>query len=295
MSKKLTKLSRRKADNKTVKQLNNSDEDFQSIVTGEKPSILEKPQSTQLSIHSEDKSLTPLDCSEVPQVNAFPPCPFCGKLFNKAQELTRISHLKSCGNQLGVNTNQLLEIKRLEERQAEEWKALNLPKTTNVTKNSTTNTSKTLKAKRAQFQATNDPHLEMALAISASLAHDAQVEHEVTTEPNKSKCWLPQAPPSKPINSRNAKSKAKTALQVRTDEDRTKQIAEAVVTILSACPENDLEGDDYEKLPSALLSKCIDCDWWSASSAQAPRVPLILDFIKPYIEKGNLLVKQLEF
>ena len=77
-------------------------------------------------------------------------------------------------HQIGVETNQLLEIRKLEDRQAEEWKALNLPKINNVSKNSTTKSSNTsLKVKRAEFQSSNDPNLEIALALSASMASNA--------------------------------------------------------------------------------------------------------------------------
>ena len=124
MSKRFTKLSRPKAKNS---QLNNSDEDFQSVLSEEKPNV-------EISEISE---IAPPPEIEIP----IPPCPFCGKSFQSG--ITRSSHLKSCGNHLGVDTNQLLEIKKLEEKQAEEWKALNLPKTNNVTvKNTTKNSTK---------------------------------------------------------------------------------------------------------------------------------------------------------
>ena len=158
MSKKLTKLSRSrpKTDSKpqsSKSNLNNSDEDFQSVI--EKPSktqisisdsscisIFEKPQSTQIDIEVdeiEESTILPSN-----KTSFLPPCPFCGKTFNK--DSTRISHLKSCGTQLGVNTNQLIEIKKLEQRQAEEWKALNLPKTVQTIKNASKSNNSTARA-----------------------------------------------------------------------------------------------------------------------------------------------------
>ena len=110
--------------------------------------------------------------------------------------------LKACATQLGIDTNQLLEIRKLEDRQAEEWKALNLPKISNVSKNSTTRSNNaSLKLKRAEFQATNDPNLEIALALSASMAAGTTVDdsnslksekvEEINDESGK-QCWLPQ-------------------------------------------------------------------------------------------------------
>ena len=103
---------------------------------------------------------------------------------------------------MGIDTNQLLEIRKLEDRQADEWKALNLPKINNVSKNSTTRSNNaSLKLKRAEFQATNDPNLEIALALSASMAAGTTVDdsnglksekvEEINDESGK-QCWLPQ-------------------------------------------------------------------------------------------------------
>ena len=102
---------------------------------------------------------------------------------------------------MGIDTNQLLEIRKLEDRQAEEWKALNLPKINNVSKNSTTRSNNaSLKLKRAEFQATNDPNLEIALALSASMAGTtvddsnalkSEKVEEINDESGK-QCWLPQ-------------------------------------------------------------------------------------------------------
>ena len=99
-----------------------------------------------------------------------------------------------------MDTNQLLEIRKLEDRQAEEWKALNLPKINNVSKNSTTRSSNTsVKVKRAEFQSTNDPNLEIALALSASMASTAGEAIETKSEKVEEfknetvqQCWLPQ-------------------------------------------------------------------------------------------------------
>jgi len=201
MSKKLTKLSRaRPKIDSTNKQLNNSDEDFQSVIV--KPSTTQKISQTHDESSAPKNKIVESNNSTVFETSApLQPCPFCSKKFNNVQELTRLSHLKACATQLGIDTNQLLEIRKLEDRQAEEWKALNLPKISNVSKNSTTRSNNaSLKLKRAEFQATNDPNLEIALALSASMAGTtvddsnalkSEKVEEINDESGK-QCWLPQ-------------------------------------------------------------------------------------------------------
>ena len=199
MSKKPTKLSRaRPKKDSNSKALNDSDEDFQSVIV--KPTNTQKNSQKCQSIVKND--VIQNDTTAVETLITLPPCPFCQKKFSSNQELTRITHLKACATPLGVDTNQLLEIKKLEERQADEWKALNLPKVTNTSKNVTTKSSNvSLKVKRAQFQSSNDPNLEIALALSASMTatavapveNSSKIEkvEEVKTEPGN-QCWLPQ-------------------------------------------------------------------------------------------------------
>ena len=94
MSKKLTKLSRaRPKIDSTNKQLNNSDEDFQSVIV--------KPSTTQKISQNQDDSSAPKDelaennkSTIVETAAQLQPCPFCSKKFNNVQELTRLSHLK---------------------------------------------------------------------------------------------------------------------------------------------------------------------------------------------------------
>ena len=159
----------------------------------------------------------------------------------------------------------MLEVRKLEEKQAEQWKALNLPRTTNVSKNRTNNSSRTKTSIiKAQFQMTGDPQLDMALALSASMASEGETK---TKSPPK-KCWLPQPPPG-PIK----KSKAKTALQVRNDQDRTKQIEESVMHILSTDPNVEFRTDEFTEfmLKSDSL-KCLqssDNNLWKAARTLA--------------------------
>merc|ERR1711976_1000897 len=68
----------------------------------------------------------------------------------------------------------------------------------------------------------NDPQLEIALALSASLA----------PAPPGFKCWLPQPP--RGVKVKPFKSKAKTALQVRQEDQRKQQMLEIVSSILES-------------------------------------------------------------
>ena len=146
MSKKLTKISMRdsrqglQAKTTTPSQiLNNSDEDFVPV-TGDKPYSISKINETappkDICTASELKS-----ASSSSATMTLPSCPFCQKTFVSGQKLSRASHLKSCGNQLGLDTNQLLQIRKLEDKQAQEWKDLNLPKITNGNTTTITNRS----------------------------------------------------------------------------------------------------------------------------------------------------------
>ena len=95
MSKKLTKLSRaRPKIDSTNKQLNNSDEDFQSVIV--KPSTTQKiSQTLDDSSVPKNKILEESNNSTIVETSApLQPCPFCSKKFNNVQELTRLSHLK---------------------------------------------------------------------------------------------------------------------------------------------------------------------------------------------------------
>ena len=99
-----------------VNNLNDSDDDFKSV-------IVTKVQPAKLKTQDHNDQSNP-------------PCPFCSKSF-AAGSNNRASHLKACASQLGVDTRQLLEIKKLEQRQADEWKALNLPSKTAAANNIT--------------------------------------------------------------------------------------------------------------------------------------------------------------
>lgn len=270
MSKRLTKLARAKSSKTVVdvkSTLNCSDEDFKSVVKENKPQNKE-PEEPVLSTNIVNTDVAQCVSQK---------CHFCGKLFKEGQELTRLSHLKSCGNNLGIGTEELLKIRQLEERQAEEWKALNLPKATNVSRNKTSILRTTRLRNDLSF---GDPNLEMALALSASMAGQEDVKTEETTQ-----CWLPQPPPEK-ISKKPFKSKAKTTLEVRTDDERSKQITEAVTQILSSSGVPIISGISKFSVKSGVVSKmlldlqCSSCLWKAAALEKA--MVFYLDFFQPF-------------
>ncbi len=59
--------------------------------------------------------------------DAVRPCPLCAKSFPAGHQARRGNHLRQCGRAKGMNTEQLLKIIRLEEKQARERKELGLP------------------------------------------------------------------------------------------------------------------------------------------------------------------------
>ena len=78
----------------------------------------------------DDKSLDNDPAVLVDQSAPLPDCPLCGKSFSGTTAramTTRNSHLKACGLKRGLDTEKLLKIRQLEEKQAEERVALGLP------------------------------------------------------------------------------------------------------------------------------------------------------------------------
>jgi hypothetical protein len=338
MSKRLTKLSsraRRPVPQKTLisssPRLNNSDEDFQSVIkTKSEHSVLKNSQCS--STHQKEDSEISLKsdaCDEIIRKSAsksdfLQPCPFCGKTFNEGQDLSRVSHFKICGNQLGVGVTDLLKIKKLQERQAEEWKALNLPKASaNVSKHVTINRSTT--NNRSKLTRNNVPQLdanfELALAMSASLAEaekffsknseeqSSKKKLEVVEAPEEaSKSWWQHHPPTIAAkNCKRFKSKAKTTLQVRTENDRSQQISEQVASILYSEADvtnrpPDLFGlknyNFFDKLQSKLLItlQCQECRLWNgaALTAGGGNFPFFIENFCQYLTRAKKVTKKSE-
>ena len=91
-----------------------SAEDFEEAP----PSAKSLRQETQVK---EEDAAAPRD------ENALPPCPLCGKTFKKGQAAQRGNHLRGCGSKRGMTTETLLQVLRLEERQAREREEMGLP------------------------------------------------------------------------------------------------------------------------------------------------------------------------
>ena len=164
MSKRLSKLSRTSKSNSSKKtlaanvDLNTSADEFKH--TSLKSFDIKANENDVNSQNSKASSITSIlsepsvssTSSIASNSNILPPCPFCGKSFKINQDQTRTSHLKSCGLSSGITVNQLLEVKNLEERQAAEWRALNLPKASNTSKSRTTISNSSSRAKTSQIK-----------------------------------------------------------------------------------------------------------------------------------------------
>lgn len=212
-----------------------------------------------------------------------PDCPMCGKVFKaQSQNGARSAHVKSCGIKLGLDAEKLLQLRRLEEKQAQERRALGLPV---VSSGSRSNHSESGAARRGAKASTSssvvtstssinvpsDPHLEMALALSASLAHqemskceeeERQLQMLGVSDHNLHKV---EPPPqvlisdpspnlviasSRPTGKAHKKiNKAKTCLEVRLPEDRLKQISEQIAMILAG-----ESSEEYEPGPGTLFA-----------------------------------------
>jgi len=139
-----SKLARRKKTKETIKATlirrhNESSDDFEPSP----PKLKRRPRATKENIAQpqqelkdveSEKSSAGRECREAPVPvvavqNGSPmaPCPLCGRTFGGGQAAQRGNHLRGCGAKRGLSTEQLLEINRLETRQAKERKALGLP------------------------------------------------------------------------------------------------------------------------------------------------------------------------
>ena len=129
MSEKVNKLSRKR----TLRRgLNRSSDDF-----ADEPPLRAKrskenfpPQPQPSASSTRSTSETQAQCTIVEGQEGLPDCPICGKGFkgvSQRMKASRTSHLKSCGTKSGFDAEKLLQIRRLEEKQAEERIALGLP------------------------------------------------------------------------------------------------------------------------------------------------------------------------
>ena len=113
---------------------NESAEDFVEVEPKRKPRSKQKGADSAAAKNKKQQpkegtaaAAPPIEASAVSIDEGLQPCPLCGKQFSRTQQQQRTSHLKSCGASKGLTAGQLVKVRQLEERQAEERKALGLP------------------------------------------------------------------------------------------------------------------------------------------------------------------------
>ncbi len=132
--------SEKKAD--AVKSVLDSSDDFEEVLPrrrkgGERELVREKSATSVPMGHKpkcagkrceSDNTSTRRPVKEANSSSSLlHPCPMCGKTFQANQEAQRGNHMRQCGQLRGMTTEQLLKIKKLEEKQARERKDLGLP------------------------------------------------------------------------------------------------------------------------------------------------------------------------
>lgn len=122
----------------------NSSDDFENerVTRRGRPNakLARKPQSKRKEVPSQEAARAKEEVQEPlttspkeppknfhPQPQVLRPCPMCGKNFQADQEAQRGNHLRQCGQHRGMTTEQLLQVRQLEEKQAKERAALGLP------------------------------------------------------------------------------------------------------------------------------------------------------------------------
>ena len=118
----MSKLSRKRTRGGTLQssKFDDSADDFESLTAQPPP-----PPPAKATRTNELKEKTPND--DVCDENALPPCPLCAKTFKPGQAAQRGNHLRGCGSKRGMTTEELLQVLRMEERQARERVAMGLP------------------------------------------------------------------------------------------------------------------------------------------------------------------------
>ncbi|TRY63694.1 hypothetical protein TCAL_00397 [Tigriopus californicus] len=247
------KLSRKRV---RVPELNASAEEFlETNPPTQKRVSVEKGENLDVGVPLDEKV-------SVSGRTGLPDCPLCGKAFkSQKQHGPRSAHIKSCGIKLGLDAEKLLQLRRLEERQAQERQALGLPVVSAGprTNHSESGVRRAIKASThpsvSSMNIPSDPHLEMALALSASLAHEEMSkcdeeerqlqllgvsDHKLQKmEPPPQVLISAPCPNILPAPSRlgskahKKPKKAKSCLEVRLPEDRLQQISEQIAMILA--------------------------------------------------------------
>ncbi|XP_034946991.1 MATH and LRR domain-containing protein PFE0570w [Chelonus insularis] len=263
-----------------------------------------KPDSNQMSIES----------SFFKPPTAFV-CPLCLKSFNESSQ--QIAHSKNCAVKNRISTRQLIAATELHERQAEERKAIGLPAAPIQQQQLA---KKTPKFKR--MSTSNDPDVELAIALSKSLSEAQEIEDleeavvlaaesdekilEMSSSQRKSTLVNFGFITNKPIVlDSNEKPKKKkigpTILQTRTEEARSRllaeRIAEAIVDNVISTQEPitpDSMNNKYKQInfKSMVLKEIYrsDCKLWNGSAGEESiefyYIKNLCQFIRP-VENFN--------
>ncbi|KAH0534437.1 hypothetical protein KQX54_003879 [Cotesia glomerata] len=223
--------------------------DFKSPKLGPKPTVklLDKPinktrskkPNRKLNTNKKDSNQMSIESSFFKPTTSFP-CPLCLKTFSDST--SQIAHSKTCASKNKVSTRKLLEAVALQERQAEERRAIGLPAQpfAQPRRKST--------FRRSDFRS-EDPNVQLALALSESLKEAQDLEEldaaiALTGEEillsssqrqntlknfgfltNKQTVEVIERPKKKKLNSQ-------TVLQTRTQETRQRLLAERIAEVI---------------------------------------------------------------
>lgn len=212
------------------------------------------------------------------------PCPLCLKTFSDSA--SQIAHSKTCASKNKVSTRKLLEAVALQERQAEERRAIGLPAQpfAQPRRKST--------FRRSDFRS-EDPNVQLALALSESLQEAQNLEEldaaialageEILLSSSQRQNTLKNFgfltnKPAVEVTERPKKKKfnSQTVLQTRTQETRQRLLAERIAEVIvdnsdATCVAVDLQDDLGEiKLVSKALKEILEPGrkLWKGSSVK---------------------------
>ena len=258
----MSKLKRQRKRKDPLPNLNDSD-DFVSTASSTRSSRSLSQPGAPSSTPASDSAVEAVSVTtsdpQRPSASVSFPCPLCRKpvsdeaghlkvrynlQFTTAQ--SSFLYFKVCGARLGLTTQQMVEVRRLEERHREDRRRLGLPDilpppATGVKQRSAGGRRRA--ADREEVGA--DPDLELALALSISASagrvvkddEPAEVADDKEPVKREGKMWLPQAPPPQSLTTVGRKrGKLKkgviTVLQSRTEEERQRLLGERVAKVL---------------------------------------------------------------
>ncbi|XP_074115878.1 uncharacterized protein LOC141538366 [Cotesia typhae] len=264
--------------------------DFKSPKLLSKPTVklLDKPKtrpkkSNRKAATKKDSNQMSIESSFFKPATSFP-CPLCLKTF--CDSASQIAHSKTCASKNKVSTRKLLEAVALQERQAEERRAIGLPAQpfAQPRRKST--------FRRSDFRS-EDPNVQLALALSESLQEAQNLEEldaaialageEILLSSSQRQNTLKNFgfltnKPAVEVTERPKKKKlnSQTVLQTRTQETRQRLLAERIAEVIvdnsdATCVAVDLQDDLGEiKLVSKALKEILEPGrkLWKGSSVK---------------------------